>query len=47
MLSTYLNTLAGAGFRLERLLEPATTGPGISGTRSVPSFLLARAVATT
>ena len=47
-LSTYLNTLAAAGFRLERLLEPPATGRRLAqapGERGVPTLLLGRALA--
>src|SRR5579883_647242 len=46
MLSTYLNTLASAGFALERTLEPLATGERARqepGNQGVPSLLLVRA----
>jgi len=46
-LSTYLNTLIAAGLRLDRLEEPAATGPSAERepeNASVPSLLLVRAV---
>jgi len=46
MLSTYLNTLASAGFALERMLEPLASGERARqepGNQGVPSLLLVRA----
>lgn len=46
-LSTYLNTLIAAGLRLDRLEEPAATGPTADRepeNASVPSLLLVRAI---
>ncbi|GHO95801.1 class I SAM-dependent methyltransferase [Reticulibacter mediterranei] len=48
MLSTYLNTLATAGFALERLVEPIATGKyaeQMPGYREVPSLAMIRASA--
>jgi ubiquinone/menaquinone biosynthesis C-methylase UbiE len=46
MLSTYLNTLAAAGFVLERVLEPGPSvrqAERVPGNREVPTLLLIRA----
>jgi ubiquinone/menaquinone biosynthesis C-methylase UbiE len=44
-LSTYINTLTEAGFTIERLLEPPSTGKraqDVPGELSIPSILLLR-----
>jgi hypothetical protein len=49
MLSTYLNALLSAGFSLERLAEPLSTGERaqtIPGTREIPTILAVRASIT-
>jgi ubiquinone/menaquinone biosynthesis C-methylase UbiE len=46
MLSTYLNTLAAAGFALERMVEPIATGKYAEqqpGYQEVPSIVMIRA----
>lgn len=48
-LSTHLNALADAGFRLERVLEPRATGrrtEQVPGNREVPSIMLLRAASS-